>query len=306
MMNLLYYLVHPMDLMERIVFHCAPYIKSDSLYIKLQYFFYLKKWLHLKNPITLNEKIQWLKLNDRKPEYTEYVDKYKVKELLEREFGTEYIIPTYGVWEKFDDIDFSTLPEKFVMKTTNGGGGNLVVICRDKSKLDMDEVRKKMEISLKSDIYTYHREWPYKDVKPLIIAEKLLENADGSLPDDYKLNYFNGNLEFIYTSYDRQGVNDRVIYDPDWNKLPFMWQHGTNKDPNKGKSNVPCPKSFEKMKEFGAKIASRFKYVRVDLYDVDGHLYFGEITFYHGSGLDVFTPEKYDRILGEKLKLGIE
>ena len=170
--------------------------------------------------------------------------------------------------------------------------------------MDLDEVKNKFRRALQRNWYYNGREWCYKNIqKRLIIQEPLLRTKQGKLPDDYKLHYINGKLEFVYVSYDRKGVNDRCVYDADWNRMPFVWVAPYQYRENLNTSDVKCPPTFDKMKEIGSKIAQMFKLVRVDFYDVDGRLYIGEITLYHGSGYDHFYPQEYDLIYGQKLKL---
>ena len=272
----------------------------DKTYLKMQTYVLRGEKLDLKNPKRLNHKLQWLKLYDRKPIYTQLVDKYLAKEYIAKRFGEEYVVPTYGVWKTPEEIDFDSLPNQFVLKC-NHNCAEGICICKDKSTLNKEEAKAKLGRALKKNFYWQCREWPYKNVPPLILAEKYLETKEGKIPNDYKLHYINGELQFVYVSYDRQGVNDRCVYDSNWNRLPFVWVPALKPDMNT--ADVPCPQTFEQMKDFGAQIAKDFKYVRVDYYDIDGKLYFGEITLFHGAGYDYFFPDEYDFIFGEKLKL---
>lgn len=265
-------------------------IVPDKLYLKIVYRLRMGQKLNLKNPKTFNEKIQWLKLNDRKPIYAKMVDKYEVKKYVADIIGEEYIVPTYGVWDKFEDINFDELPDQFVLKCTHDSGG--FVICQDKSKLDIEEARKKINNSLKHNYYYLWREWPYKNVKPRIIAEKYMENETGQPLKDYKFFCFNGLGKFMYISTD---LNDHLekqvftdFFDMDFNRIKMKF-----KAPNSPEGVIiEKPKNFDKMKEFSEKLAANIPHVRIDWYEVKGKLYFGEITFFHNSGFFEIKPEK--------------
>lgn len=258
--------------------------------------------IDMVNPRTLNEKIQWLKLNYRKDIQTVLADKFCARAYLAQKFGDQYLIPLLFETSDWRNITIDNLPdEPFIIKPNHGTGQYTIV--RDKSRVDIVELRTKCVEWLSTDFYRVTQEWQYKNIKRRIIIEKLLQTKDGSIPNDYKLNYFNGKLEFIYCSVGRESENKRNVYDPNWNPIYFSWV-----EPHKDASNIrgkeiPAPPSFNKMKEIGDEIAKMFTYVRVDFYDVDGKLYFGEVTFHHGGGYDVFVPEKFDWLFGEKLKL---
>lgn len=261
--------------------------------------------LDLKNPKTLNEKIYWLKLyhNINNDFYTQCADKYGVREYLAKEFGEEYLVPLLFVTTDYRDLVPENIPNTHcIVKATHDSGGHYLII-RDSSKVDYRRLRENFRFWLSNNFYQSGKEWQYKNIRPRIVIEKLLETKEGKIPNDYKLHFINGELQFIYVSYDREGVNDRCTYDKDWNRLPFVWVPVYSYRPTMNTSNVPRPASLDKMIEFGTKIAQNFKYVRVDFYDVDGKLYFGEITLHHGGGKDHFFPDKYDLIYGEKLNL---
>lgn len=258
--------------------------------------------INLDSPRTLNEKLQWLKLHDHNPLYTTLVDKYTVKAWFAENFGNEYIIPTIALYKSSDDIVLEDLPQKFVLKCNHDSGS--VILCDDKNKFDLEDAKKRLAKALENDWYLAGREWCYKNIKNrYIMVEPYLTDSNGKIPNDYKLHFINGKLAFIYVSYDRKGVNDRCVYDEKWNRLPFAWVLKSSYRENMNTSDVPCPKTLSKMVELGNKIASIFKYVRVDFYDVDGKLYFGEITLYHGSGYDTFFPKEYDEYFGNMLQL---
>lgn len=267
----------------------------DKLYIQIYYFSHFKKFADLKNPTTYNEKLNWLKLHDRNPLYTTLVDKCEVKKYVASIIGKEYIIPTIGVWEHFDDIDFDQLPNQFVLKCTHDSEG--VVIVKDKSKLDRKTAKKKLEDSLKLQFYYIGREWPYKNVKPRIIAEKYMEDhTDGELRD-YKFFCFNGEPKVMFVASGRAADDTKFdFFDLNFNHLNIQQHY-----PNAGSIRKPC--TFNQMIEKSKLLSKNLPHVRVDFYEVDGHLYFGELTFYHFSGFMPFKPEKWDYIFGEWLKL---
>lgn len=270
---------------------------GDALYLKLLYWDRFKKRLDLNNPKSFNEKIQWLKLYDRNSEYTRLVDKYEAKKIIADKIGDKYIIPTLGVWERFDDIDFDSLPDQFVLKCTHDSGS--LVIVRDKVSFDKVLAKKKLEKSLKQNYYYPAREWPYKNVKPKIIAEKYMYTTMGQELNDYKFMCFNGKCQMLFTCTERYSSDDVKVtfFDLDWNELPFERYHK--------KSNVPIakPDKLTEMVQLAEELAKDIDFVRVDFYEIESEIYFGEMTFYPGSGLEPFRPEKWDDILGEKIVL---
>lgn len=271
----------------------------DSIYLKLLFRFKMGKPLNLKNPKTFNEKLQWLKLYNRKLEYTTMVDKYAVKQYVANIIGEEHIIPTLGVWDKFDDIDFSSLPDQFVLKTTHGGGGGGVVICRDKQTFDKATAKQKLESSMKSDIYKSLREWPYKNVKKRIIAEKYMTDSKGKL-NDYKFTCANGNVHNVMICCDRGfGETKFYFFDNKWNLLRL------NKRGKEAPDNffLPKPKNLDNMFNLAQKLSMNLPYSRIDLYNIDGEIYFGEITFYPASGFDRNLLEETDVLFGNYITL---
>ena len=273
----------------------------DRLYIAIKYKMSLGRFPNLKNPQTFNEKLQWLKLHSRNSEYTRMVDKYEAKKFIADSIGEEYVIPTLGVWDKFDDIDFDILPDQFVLKCTHDSGG--LVICRDKSKLDIAAAKKKIEKCLKTNYYWHGREWPYKNVKPRIIAEQYMDDGGGGLRD-YKFFCFNGMPRFIYIS---QGLEDHStarisFYDLEGNKMPF------------GRSDYrpfdvapDMPETLSEMIEYCSVLSEKVgcPFVRIDFYCIKGKTYFGEITFSPCGGMLPFEPAEWDKKLGEYLDLGV-
>lgn len=269
----------------------------DESYLKLKYKLVMGTKLDLENPKTFNEKLQWLKLHDRNPEYTKMVDKYEAKEYVANIIGKEYIIPTLGVWDKFDDIDFDALPNEFVLKPTHTSGN--VFICKDKSKIDYKKLKKQVNKWLKRDYYRIHREWPYKNVKPRIIAEKYMENFNDEELKDYKLMCFNGKVKFAFTCTDRYSEDGLKVtfFDLNWHKLPFERHYSSS---NK---YIEEPKNYEFMKKLAEELSQDIPFVRVDFYEINGKIYFGELTFYPGAGFEEFNPEIWDQKIGDMLEL---
>ena len=272
---------------------CIP----DNIYIKRAYRNMMGKELDLNNPKTFNEKLQWLKLYDRRKEYTKMVDKYEAKEYVANIIGEEYIIPTIGVYDSFDEIDFDKLPKQFVMKCTHDSGGN--VICKDKSKLDIEKAREKINNSLKTNYYWVWREWPYKNVKPRIIIEPYLEDKKYKELRDYKFFVFSGKVELMFIASNRQGKGDTYFdfFDRKFKHLDVINGHPMNP------KGVEKPKNYNKMIELAEKLSNKVPQVRIDFYEINGKIYFGEITFYHWSGFTPFEPEEWDYKFGEYIKL---
>lgn len=270
----------------------------DEAYLKLMYRIKLGKRLSLEQPRTFNEKLQWLKLYDRDPEYTRMVDKEEAKRYAAARIGEEHMIPTLGVWDRFEDIDLESLPARFVLKCTHDSGS--VVLCRDKSELDVEAAKKKLERALRSNYYWRGREWPYRDVKPRILAEQYMSDGSGGGLKDYKLFCFDGVARVMLVASDRQAPGEETkfdFFDMDFHHLPF-----TNGHPN-APHEIGRPRSFEEMKELAGKLADGIPQVRVDLYEVDGRVYFGELTFFHWSGMVPFEPGEWDGKLGEWIEL---
>ena len=268
----------------------------DDIYLKKEFKVRMGNELNLNNPQTFNEKIQWLKLYDRHPEYTMMVDKYAAKQYVASKIGDDYIIPTLGVWTKFDDIDFDKLPNQFVLKCTHDSGG--LVICKDKSTLDITAAKRKIEHCLKRKYYYIHREWPYKNVKPRIIAEKFMVDESGELRD-YKFYCFNGEPKVFLVASERFSGHRTYFdyFDMEGNHLPFT-QGGMNNP-----VTPELPSTFEEMKQVAMKLSHGLPHVRIDLYSVDGKVFFGEFTFFDSSGFEKFTPREWDNVFGNWLNL---
>ena len=272
-------------------------IVPDRIFIMLKYRKAFGRWPNLKNPQTFNEKLNWLKLHDRNPLYTRMVDKCEAKLYVADLIGEEYIIPTLGVWNRAEDIDFDALPDKFVLKATHDSGR--VIICKDKSKLDRAKAVRDMQYSLKRDFYAMTREWPYKNVPPRIIAETLLETTDNEDIKDYKFFCFNGRVEFMKVDFDRQIEHHANYYDRNFKFLDF----GEDVCPPIKERIIQRPANFKKMIELAEKISNNIRFVRVDFYEVNNRVYFGEITFFPDSGTGTFTPRSADMEIGKLLKL---
>lgn len=252
--------------------------------------------LDLENPKTFNEKLQWLKLHDHNPLYTTMVDKYAVKKYVAEKIGEQYIIPTLGVWEHFDDIDFDELPNQFVLKCTHDSGS--IVVVPDKSKMDKVAAKKKLENGLRYNYYYWGYEWPYKNVPPRIIAEKFMVDESGVELKDYKVFNFDGIPKAIQVDYDRFTNHKRNIYDAEWKYIDMSIEYPTDAN-----HQIAKPKNLEKMLELAGKLSEGIPHARTDFYVINDAIYFGEITFYHGAGLEHFVPEKYDGVFGEWIKL---
>ena len=271
----------------------------DTAYVKLYYKMHLKRNLDLNHPRTLNEKLNWMKFNVRDPFHTMVVDKYENRDYIASMIGEEYLVPLLGVWEHFDDIDFDSLPNAFVLKCTHDSGG--LVICTDKENLNIKIARKKIEDSLKCKFYRVGREWQYKNIKPKIICEALL--GDGKTPPpDYKFMCFNGEPDNVMVCYGREtGTPQYYFFDLNWNLKRY------NGWGQKAPSNftIPQPKNFDKMVKIARILSKPYYFARIDLYNIDGKIYFGEITLTPNSGFDANITYEADLLLGEKLHLPV-
>lgn len=269
----------------------------DKPYLKLLYRSQMGKKLNLGDPQTLNEKLQWLKLYDRKPIYTEWVDKYEVRKHIAEAIGDEHLIPLVGgPWNSFDEIDFDALPDQFVLKCTHDSGG--LVICKDKSKLDKTVVRAKIEKCMKQNYYLRCREWPYKDVKPRIIAEAYMVDESGTELKDYKIFCFNGRAEYVEVDFNRYIEHKLNPYDFDWNPLNFC---DTSK--NDYAASIPKPEKLPQMRKAAELLSQGCRFMRVDFYSIRDRYYVGELTLYPGSGFIQFEPESTDEKYGKMLDL---
>jgi hypothetical protein len=302
--KLLKYISNPSYILNWVLFHFGQ-VFSDKTFLLLKYHLIFGKKLNLKNPLTFNEKIQWLKLYDRKPEYTQMADKYEVRKYISEKIGKEYLIPLLdidnnrgGVWNSFSDINFDVFPNQFVLKCTHDSGS--VIICRDKNTFDIKKARKKINSCLNKNFYWPGREWVYKNIKPRIIVEKYMVDESDTELKDYKIFCFNGEPKIIQVHFDRFTDHKRNMYSSEWEYIPFTTEYSTN----------PCiqikkPQSLNLMLNIARKLSENTIYLRVDLYSIKEKIYFGELTFYHGSGYIMFTPE-WDKTLGDWINLPIK
>lgn len=292
-------------------------IKDDRSYLRILYRLKMGEKLDLEHPKTFQEKLQWLKLYNRRPEYTKMVDKYEAKKYVASIIGEEHIIPTYGVWDNFDEIDFSKLPDKFVLKCTHDSGR--VIICKDKTTFDIGYARKRINKALRTNYFLRGREWPYKNVKPRIIAEAFMEEKDQSIllkdfevysgnsvkPEmtgneeltDYKFFCFDGEPFMMYVSHDRAENPTTDFFDMNYQRLPIRM-----KDPNS--EELPeKPAEFDEMKELARKLSEGHPHLRVDFYVINHQIYFGELTFYHNMGFTKVKPEEWNSKLGDMITI---
>lgn len=278
----------------------------DEYYLKLLYRMHIGRKLNLSNPITFNEKLQWLKLYDHRPEYTMMVDKYLVRKYTTETIGEEYLIPLIGVWDDPADIDFDALPNQFVLKCNHNSGTGMC-ICKDKSKLDINKVKEELRKGLAQDYYLTGREWPYKNITRKIICEKYIEvhystNSEITGLLDYKFYCFNGEPRFLYVGYAdvRDGVkHDRMTYlDLDWNKTAFK-----RPDHDELSFFPEKPSNFDEMIAVAKKLSEGIPFVRIDLYNINKKIYFSEMTFFPGSGFSPFSPEEAETTLGSWIEL---
>lgn len=275
--------------------HNYLFFIPDKLYLKMLYKVKIGKKLNLKNPQTFNEKLQWLKLYDRNSDYTKMVDKYEVRSYVEEKIGKEYLIPLLGVYDDFDAIDFDKLPNQFVIKCTHDSGG--LIICKEKSKLNIESARKKIKKCLKRNYYYNGREWPYKNVKPKIIVEKYMEDSETGGLNDYKFFIFNGKFAYSFVCSERSSSLKFTFFDKNGKFINFTQDNCPN-DPS-----VLKPKNYNKMIALAEKLSNNVPQIRVDFYEINGKIYFGELTFFDSSGFGKFEPEEWDLKIGKMLKL---
>lgn len=272
---------------------------NEELHLKVLFYLHMGRKLDLENPKTLNEKMQWLKLYDRKPEYTYMVDKITAKDYVANKIGSEYVVPLLGVWDRPEDIDFDSLPNKFVLKTNHSGGNTGVIVCKDKSQLNKQETIDKLNLSLKSDIYTSFREWPYKNIKKKVFAEQLLESSTGDI-DDYKFYCFDGYAEAVLVCIDRQiGEPKFYFFDENWQ----LKRHNKRGKDAPANFTLPRPQNLDEMFKIARILSKGIPHLRVDLYNVDGKIYFGETTFFTASGFDANRLPEADLYFGSLTKL---
>lgn len=268
----------------------------DEKYLKAVFHAETGYTLDLKHPKTYNEKLQWIKLNDRRPEYIIYADKYKVRQYISNTIGEKYLVPLVGVYKKAKDIPWEKLPVCFVLKCNHASGTN--IICQDKSKLNISDTEKKLNKWMKKNAYWGAREWCYKDIEPCIICEEFIKTKDGNTPDDYKFMCFNGVPRLIQVHHDRYGNHTLDYYTPDWGRADLK-----RIDANSSTKIVPKPDNLDEMMNIARTLSKDMYYARIDLYNVDGKVYFGEITMYPTGGFSTFTDYNDDLLLGSYIKL---
>lgn len=273
----------------------------DERYLKMEYRVITGKKLNLHPPVTFNEKIQWLKLHDRNPLYRDLTDKYRNRKFVEKYIGEKYLVPLLGVWDRAEEIDFDSLPNRFALKCTHGYGG--IVLCRDKKSLDVKKAREKLNRALDTDFYPRGREWAYGNAAPKIIAERFIDDGGGARPADYKFLCMNGKVRCVCISRslgDEEGCVS--FFDPKGERLPFK-----RVDYPDYPKDQPLPASFQEMKEAAEILAkaSQGPFIRVDFYEMQTNIYFSEFTFYPCGGTMFLDPPEYDKVLGEQLEISL-
>lgn len=268
----------------------------DEIYIQLKYFYIFKRGLNLNNPKTFNEKLQWLKLYDRKMIYTSLVDKITVKDYVKNKLGEEVIIPTLAIYDHVDDINLSTLPSQFVIKTNHDSGS--IIRCIDKANFDVEDAKRKLRKALNRDYSIHSREWPYKHISRKIIVEKYMMDESNDSLIDYKVFCFNGEPRYIELDYDRYTNHGRTIYDCDWNMIPVNYRYKRDE-----KRLFKRPEELNTLLNYSRELSQSIPFVRVDFYIIQNQVYFGEMTLYPLSGFGKFDPEIYDLKFGEFLNL---
>lgn len=284
----------------RIVSRCSfMFNNNEELHLKILFYLHMGRKLDLKNPKTLNEKMQWLKLYDRCPEYKCMVNKITAKDYAVKMLGSEYVVPLLGVWDKPEDIDFDSLPDKFVLKTNHSGGNTGVIVCKDKSKLNKQDAINKLNKSLRSDISVSLREWVYEGMKKQVFAEALLESSTGDI-DDYKFYCFDGYADAVLVCIDRQiGEPKFYFFDENWQ----LKRHNKRGKEAPADFTLPRPKNLDEMFRIARLLSKGIPHLRVDLYNVDGKIYFGETTFFTASGFDANRLPEADLYFGNLTKL---
>lgn len=282
-------------------------MKSDKTILTERFYKNFNRTIDLDNPRTLNEKIVWLKLNDRRPLHTKCADKFEVRNYIEEKIGSEYLVPLYFQTYKYEDIHFDNLPdEPCIIKTNHDSGGGIFVY--DKTKLNFKKVQQKLRRRLAVNYYNRSKEWQYKNIKPCVVVEKLLQTKEGTIPLDFKIHCMSGKPRMIQVDVGRGTQNHyRNWHSTNWEREPYKWSSpkGNGKFTDPSDEDVPKPELLDKMLSLAEILAEPFPYVRVDWYDVDGKLYFGEMTFHHDGGNAPIIPENWDTKLGDLVKLPI-
>lgn len=298
MKSLKAYLLNPNILAISLLVRFGKWI-PDTIYLQMLYYLRMRKKLNLKHPITFDEKLQWLKLYNRRPEYTMMVDKVAVKKYVAKVIGNEYIIPTLGVWDNPDEIDFAKLPEQFVLKCNHNSGKGMF-ICKDKSSMDERRVISNLKRGLKEDYYKKWREWPYKNVHRRVLAEKFMVDESGTELKDYKIFCFGGEPEIIEVDYDRFIKHKRNFYDKEWNFIDMRIEYPSDKS-----HVIACPNNLKRMLDLARELSQGIPHLRVDFYSIGNRIYFGELTFFHEAGMGHFYPDSWNVKLGNLIKLPI-
>lgn len=270
----------------------------DGIYLRLRYFTVFKKWPNLRNPKKLSEKLQWMKLNFRNPSQIDLMDKITVKNFIIDKIGEEHIIKTIGCWDQFDEINFNELPNQFVLKCNHDSGS--VTICEDKTAMDMDKVKERLNFFVNRNYFWEAREWGYKNIKPKIMAEELLVDSKGEAVSDHKFYCFHGEPKLYMAATIKDKTTQEEVYDffdENGNYLPIE----DHEDPDHKIPNLP--KNFEKMLKITKTLSEDLPFVRVDLYEAGEKVYFGELTFYPDAGFDNEFTEDWDLKLGEWIDL---
>ncbi len=274
----------------------------DRFFLKCKYRIIFNRKLDLENPVTFNEKIQWRKIYDRNPLYTLCSDKYLVREYVKDKIGEEYLVPLLLVTDRPEEINFSNLEIPFIIKLNNGCGKNIIV--KDKKEVLESQTKKFCKSWLKEKYYIYSKEMHYKGIKSCIIIEKLLLDSNGGLPKDYKFHCFGGKVEFIHVVSSRSYGLRKTIFDTRWKPLPFQNSPVVGGRPlYKKEKALKKPRNLNEMLIIAGKLSEDFEYVRVDLYSIDGRIYFGELTFTPGAGFVPFVPDEFDYVYGKKWNL---
>lgn len=292
-----YFINHPKSLLFKILYVFSPLL-SDKAYLKLIFPLAVGYRLNLKKPQTYNQKLNWLKVYYRNPILPKLADKYEVKDYVRQIIGDEYMIKTYGVWNSFDEINFNALPSQFVLKTTHDSGG--IVICKDKTQFNLKKAKEKLEKHFKNNLYYSHREWHYKNIKPRIIAEEFLVDESKTELKDYKFFCFNGEAKAMFIATGRQTGDTRFdFYDIAFNHLDLIQGHKQSDKPAKK------PENYDLMVALSQKLSKGFPHVRIDFYNINGKILFGEYTFFHYAGAVPFEPIEWDYKFGSWIDLSV-
>ena len=268
----------------------------DELYLRIMYKGVTGKTLHLNPPVTYNEKLQWLKLHNRRPIFTQMVDKYEARKYIAEHVGEEYLIPLLGVWNSAEEIDINALPNQFVLKCTHDCEG--LAVCKDKGSFDFEEAKNKLKVALSRNFYYQGREWPYKNVVPRIIAEKYMHDEGEDQLTDYKVFNFNGVPRIIQVDYDRFNGHKRQFFDAKWNHMDVSFHF-----PSDTKKEIPKPVCFDEMINNAKVLSKGLPHLRTDFYVIGERLYIGELTFFHGTGMGRWWPDSFDAEMGTWLDL---